>query len=307
MNGILNIDKPKDKTSFSVVALIKRLSGEKRVGHAGTLDPAATGVLPVCLGQGTRVIEFLMDTTKVYLAEIELGITTDTYDTTGKITQIGDHLSVSQEQLVSALTLYRGLIEQTPPMYSSVKHQGKPLYQLARAGITIERKSRPATIYDLELVDWQPPLFTIQVTCGKGTYIRSLAYDIGQTLGCGATLKSLVRLRYGTFDIKNAVSLPHLEDAFRHAYWQHLIYPVDTVLSHWPAMVVSDATGQAIRNGCPLPPGNSVEKLLNQEYCPPLSTASKTHCRAYDESGCFLGALRFNPERKQWQPEKVFL
>ena len=133
------------------------------MGHAGTLDPLATGVLPVCLGQGTRVIEFLVDTTKVYQAEIQLGVATDTYDATGKITQIGDHSGISQKQLESALTSYCGLIEQTPPMYSAVKYQGKPLYQLARAGIKVERKSRPTKIYNLQLIDWQPPIFTIEV------------------------------------------------------------------------------------------------------------------------------------------------
>jgi len=139
VDGILNINKPWGKTSFSMVAMVKRLTGERRVGHAGTLDPAATGVLPICLGQGTRVIEFLVDTTKVYRAEIELGIATDTYDADGKITQRGDPSGISQEQFESALSSFCGSIRQIPPMYSAVKYQGKPLYQLARAGITVER------------------------------------------------------------------------------------------------------------------------------------------------------------------------
>jgi len=303
MDGILNINKPKDITSFGVVAMVKRLSGEQRVGHAGTLDPAATGVLPVCLGQGTRVIEFLVDTTKAYRAEIELGVATDTYDASGKVTQMGDYSGISRGQLESALTSYCGLIHQTPPMYSAVKYQGKPLYQLARAGIKVERKSRTTKIYHLELIDWQPPILTTEVVCGKGTYIRSLAHDLGQTLGCGANLKSLVRLRCGLFDIEDAVSLPQLEDAFHYGYWQHFVYPIDTVLSHWPAMVVSDATGRAIRNGCPLSLENST--YLGQH--PPISTSGENRCRVYALDGCFLGVLRFNPERGQWQPEKVFL
>jgi len=302
MDGILNINKPKGMTSFSIVSIVRRLSGEKRVGHAGTLDPAATGVLPVCLGQGTRVTEFLVDATKAYRAEIELGVATDTYDASGKVIQTGDYSGISRGQLESALTSYRGLIEQTPPMYSAIKHQGQPLYKLARAGIKVERKSRLIEVYSLELIDWQPPIFTLEVVCGKGTYIRSLAHDLGQTLGCGANLKSLVRLRCGFFDIKDAVSLPQLEDAFQCGYWQHFVYPIDTVLTHWSAMVVSDAAGQAIRNGCPLP----LEDSAYLEQHPPLSTAEENCCRVYDLDGCFLGVLRFNSEKGRWQPEKIF-
>jgi len=303
MDGILNINKPKDRTSFSIVAIVKRLSGEQRVGHAGTLDPAATGVLPVCFGQGTRVVEFLVDTTKVYRAEIALGVATDTYDADGKVIQVADYSGISQYQLESALTSYCGLIEQTPPMYSAVKYQGRPLYQLARAGITVERKSRPTKIHKLELIEWQPPIFTIEVVCGKGTYIRSLAHDLGQTMGCGAHLKSLVRLRCGPFDIKDAISLPQLEDAFDYGYWRQFVYPIDTVLSHWSAIVVGDTDGQAIRNGRPLSLENNT--CLGQ-YLPELAP-EKTRCRAYALDGRFLGVLRFSAERGQWQPEKVFL
>ena len=185
MDGILNINKPCGKTSFSMVAMVKRLTGERRVGHAGTLDPIATGVLPICLGQGTRVIEFLVDATKTYRAEIELGVTTDTYDADGRIIQRGDPSGISQDHLEAALASFCGLIRQTPPMYSAVKYQGKPLYKLARAGITVERRSRLAKIHRLELVDWQPPVATIEVVCGKGTYIRSLAYDLGQAWVAG--------------------------------------------------------------------------------------------------------------------------
>ncbi len=298
MDGILNINKPWGKTSFSIVAMVKRLSGERRVGHAGTLDPTATGVLPVCLGQGTRIIEFLVDATKAYQAQIELGVTTDTYDASGKITQKQDPSRISQGQLESALTSFCGLTQQTPPMYSAVKYQGKRLYQLARAGIKVERESRPTKIYHLELIDWQPPIFTIEVVCGKGTYIRSLAHDLGQTLGCGANLKNLIRLRCGVFNIRDAVSVPQLEDAFRYGYWQHLIYPIDIVLLHWTAIVVSDDTERVIRNGSPL-------TLENYDSSAPPS--SENQCRAYNPDGRFLGVLRFNPERGQWQPKKVFL
>jgi len=276
--------------------MVKRLSGERRVGHAGTLDPEATGVLPVCLGEGTRVIEFLAEATKAYRAQIELGVATDTYDASGQITYQGDPSGISREQLRLALTSFCGLIRQTPPMYSAVKHHGKRLYELARAGIKVERKSRLAKIYHLELVDWQPPVATIEVACGKGTYIRSLAHDLGQALGCGANLKSLIRLRYGLFDVAGAVSLPQLEDAFRYGYWQRFVYPMDIVLLHWAAIVVNDDTGQLIRSGRSLDLKDDSGEL-----------ADYLHCRVYTLDGCFLGVLRFSPERRQWQPEKVFL
>ena len=201
--------------------------------------------------------------------------------------------AIDQDQLEAALTSFCGLIRQTPPMYSAVKYQGKPLYKLARAGIMVERKSRPVTIYRLELVAWQPPVATIEVVCSKGTYIRSLASDLGQVLGCGAYLKSLIRLRCGLFDIRDAVSVSQLEDAFRYGYWQNFVYPIDSVLLHWAAMVVSDDDGQDIRHGRPLSVGNE--------------PSSENRCRAYALDGRFLGVLRFNSGEGQWQPEKIFV
>ncbi|MFC1915164.1 tRNA pseudouridine(55) synthase TruB [Chloroflexota bacterium] len=309
MDGIININKPWGKTSFSVVALVKRLSGERRVGHAGTLDPMATGVLPVCLGQGTRIIEFLADATKTYRAQIELGTATDTHDASGKVTHKGDPSGISREQVELALASFRGLTQQTPPMYSAVKHQGQRLYKLARAGIEVERKSRPTKIYKLEILDWQPPVVTVDIECGKGTYIRSLAHDLGQLLGCGANLKSLIRLRYGPFDVKTAVSAPQLEDAFRYGYWQHFVHPIDIVLLHWKAIVVNDATEHIIRNGTPvaLETGNYSGTTSYLKQHPSEQSSTETHCRTYTLDGDFLGVLRFSPDRGQWQPEKVFL
>lgn len=293
-----------------MVAVVKRLTGERRVGHAGTLDPLAAGVLPVCLGRATRIIQFLMDSTKAYRAEIELGVATDTYDITGRVIQQGDPSGISQEQLASALSSFRGLIWQTPPPYSALKHQGKPLYKLARAGIAVEPKSRQVRIDSLAFLVWQPPLATIEVVCGKGTYIRSLAHDLGQALGCGACLKSLVRLKYGPFEMKDAVSPLHLEDAFRQGCWQRFLYPVDSVLLHWAAIVVDNAAEQSIRHGRSLLPANSEaeeEKGSCRGYPIPAASAEAERCRAYSLDGRFLGVLRFNAEKRQWHPEKVFI
>jgi tRNA pseudouridine55 synthase len=307
IDGILNIDKPPGKTSFSIVALIKRLSGERRVGHAGTLDPAATGVLPVCLGQGTRVVEFLMDTVKVYRAEVELGAATDTHDAGGQVIQRGDASGINLEHLRSALAPFSGFVNQTPPMYSAVKHQGTPLYKLARAGITVERKSRPVKIHDLKILDWQPPAVTLEVVCGKGTYIRSLAHDLGQVLGCGAFLKNLVRLRCGLFSVEEAVSVTRLEEAFKYGYWQQFLYPIDSVLMHWTAMVVNDDEGLNIINGRPVNSGESESGDTTGCFEPDIEVEfDGNRCRAYALDGHFLGVLRFNTGKRQWQPEKVF-
>jgi tRNA pseudouridine55 synthase len=295
MDGILNINKPAGKTSYTVVAMVKRLTGEKRVGHAGTLDPLATGVLPICLGQATRLVEYLVDTTKTYHAEIELGVSTDSYDMEGAVTQRGDASAVSLEQLEKALHAFRGVITQIPPMYSAVKHQGKPLYELARAGITVERKSRTAKIFSLEIKDWKNPLLTIAVTCGKGTYIRSLANDLGQALGCGATLKHLERSRCGIFDINESVTPEHFTEACQDGYWESLLYPMDSILSRWETVIVGEEKARAIRNGA------LISLAENKSL-----TVGSNYCRAYTWDGSLLGILHFDSEKKQWQPEKVF-
>jgi tRNA pseudouridine55 synthase len=296
MDGILNINKPAGKTSFGVVAMVKRLSGQRRVGHAGTLDPAATGVLPVCLGQATRVVEFLVPAAKTYRAEIELGIATDTFDASGKVTHRADPSSVDLNKFRSALASFRGPIPQTPPMYSAIKHGGQPLYRLARAGVSVERRSRTVTIHRLELVSWQPPLAVLEIECSKGTYIRSLAHDLGQTLGCGAHLKGLVRTRCGIFAIEDAVSFSRLEEAFHRGDWPRFLYPVDSVLQDFDSVVVDDAAVKAMKNG------QSIAVTDSQ-----AADTGGPYCRAYSHDGRFLGILRYLPDKGLWQPEKVFV
>ncbi|HEY91100.1 MAG TPA: tRNA pseudouridine(55) synthase TruB [Dehalococcoidia bacterium] len=302
MDGILNVNKPAGKTSFGVVAIIRRLSGERRVGHAGTLDPAATGVLPVCLGQATRVAEYLMDSTKKYRADIGLGITTDTYDAAGTVEKRSDISGITRAQLEEVLNSFRGKILQTPPMYSALKHRGKPLYELARNGITIERQQRQVEIYCLEILKWRPPVVTVDVVCSKGTYVRSLAHDIGQALGCGAIVQDLIRLKCGTFEIENAVSITELETAFREGYWQRFVYPMDHVLADWRAETVSDETAQAIRNGRPV----DLEQTPDRDAEQAPEPAERDLCRIYTSDGRLLSLVRFEPATRQWHPVKVF-
>jgi tRNA pseudouridine55 synthase len=296
MDGILNINKPAGKTSFGMVAMVKRLTGERRAGHAGTLDPEATGVLPVCLGKGTRIVEFMMEGHKVYRADIELGISTDTYDGEGKVTARGDAASITKDILEKALEGFRGDIRQVPPMYSALKLRGQPLYNLARAGTTVERESRPVTIYRLDLLDWQNPIVTLEIECSKGTYIRSLAHDLGEKLGCGAYMKTLVRTAYGIFSIENAVIPEALEEAVKRGDWGKYLHAIDSVLGHLPAVTVDAAGEEAIKTGNP--------PVIDANNMPP---AGKSYCRAYSADGRFLAILHFNTEENIWRPRKVFV
>lgn len=293
IDGILNLDKPRGATSFEVVAAVRRLSGERRVGHGGTLDPEATGVLPICLGQGTRLVEFLAEAGKTYRAEIELGISTDTYDATGKVTGRSDASALTQGEVEAAAASFSGLVEQTPPMYSAVKHRGVPLYRWARAGIELPRTARKVEFSRIQILEWQPPLLTLEVECSKGAYIRSLAHDLGEKLGCGAHLRNLVRLSSGPFSISDAVTISQIEDAFREGWWAKLLYPIDVVVLHLPAVTVGDDDERAIVNGRPLE--------LAQEDRP-----SEGLCRAYSHDRRFVAILRYDEVRGCWRPRKVF-
>ena len=301
MNGIAVIDKPTGMTSFAVVASMKRLSRERRVGHAGTLDPLASGVLPVCFGQATRVIEYLMESPKSYRAEVELGVTTDTGDAAGNVIERRDPSSVSHDTLVTTLERFCGRIEQIPPMFSALKHRGTPLYRLARAGLSVERQSRVAEVYGIELVAWDPPVATIEISCSRGTYVRTLAEDVGKCLGCGASLQNLRRLSYGPFDVHHSVTLSLLEEAFHQGSEGVFIHPLDVVLGHWPSVVADAELAGDIVHGRPVPAGR-IQPVIESAAL----AGSKNRLRAYTLDGRFFGVLRFNPVKNEWQPEKVF-
>jgi len=294
VDGILNVLKPAGKTSFAVVSLLRRWSGERRVGHAGTLDPDATGVLVVCLGQAVRVVEYLTGAGKTYQAEVELGVATDTYDAAGKVVGRSDPSSVTEEQVRRVLESFHGTIPQVPPMHSAIHHKGKRLYELARQGIEVDREPRQVEISRLELLAWQPPVVTIEVDCSGGTYIRSLAQDIGVALGCGAHLKRLVRLTSGPFHIYDAVPLTVLEAAFRGDDWQSYVHPMDEVLLDWSAAIL-DREGETL-----VCKGTDVELHFTGD-----SGSAGSHCRAYSADGCFLAVLTKTDEGL-WHPEKVF-
>ncbi len=289
MDGILNFNKPIGWTSHDAVARVRRLIREKRVGHAGTLDPLATGVLLVCIGQATRVAEYLMASDKVYLARIRLGITTDTYDSQGQVTGTRE-VQVNEPALQAVLAKFSGEIEQVPPMYSALKHQGKPLYKLARQGVEVERAARKVTIYGLFLRELALPEFAVEVHCSSGTYIRSLAHDIGQALGCGAHMTALERRASGAFSISQAVTAAKLEEAIIQENWQMLLHPIDTALQALPAVTLEPAMAQRVRHG--------------QKVNLPMPPASA--CRAYDGDGKLVALMVYQPEADSWRPDKVF-
>ena len=294
-DGIFNVDKPAGITSMEVVRQIKRLCSQRHVGHGGTLDPDATGVLPVCLGHATKLMQFLVDGDKEYVATIRLGVTTDTYDAQGQIVDEQDPSGVTQESLAIALTSLGGTIQQTPPMYSALKSQGRRLHQLARAGIQVERAPRTVKVMRLDLVYWEPPLATLSIQCSRGVYIRSLAHDLGQILGCGAHLAKLRRLQTGQLHVDQAVPLERLKEALQHDSWHSLLYPPDYLVLHLNAVLLNAAEEQQIRNGRAVPLSPRTHYAQHMEAC-----------RAYSTDGRFVAMVRFNTTLKLWQPFKVF-
>ena len=257
-NGFLNIDKPAGMTSHDVVARIRRGLRVKKVGHAGTLDPMATGVLIVCVGTATRLSEYVMQSTKRYRARVRLGVTTDTYDADGEILAQTDASHISREDVERVLAPFVGDIAQVPPMYSAIKQGGRKLYKMARAGETVERAPRAVSIHRLEVSEWALPEFTLDVTCSAGTYIRSLAYDLGAALGVGAHLAGLERTASGVFTLDNTVSLAELLAA---GDWRGLLVRPQEALD-WPIVQLNDADADHVKHGRTFPAPDVPEGTL---------------------------------------------
>lgn len=289
MDGILNLNKPCGWSSHDAVALVRRLIRQKRVGHAGTLDPLATGVLLICIGQATRVAEYLMASGKVYLARLRLGATTSTYDSAGEVTETRD-VQVSEAALQAALQQFLGETRQVPPMYSALKRGGQPLYKLARRGLEVERAARPIHIERIVLRQVQLPDVTIEVHCSSGTYIRSLAHDIGQALGCGAHLTALVRQASGAFRLDDALDPAALEAAVGAGRLADRLYPVDAALQALPAIQLDQDTARRVRQG----------QLV------PLTLPPAPASRAYDAQGALAAVLVYDAGTGAWRPDKVF-
>ncbi|MBC2578910.1 tRNA pseudouridine(55) synthase TruB [Clostridium sp. DJ247] len=256
MDGILNINKPTGITSFDVVRNIKFIAKTKKVGHTGTLDPEASGVLPICIGRATKLVDYIMSDAKVYRAELKLGVVTDTYDREGKIISTSD-VNLSKEDIEAVIKGFQGELDQIPPMYSALKVNGERLYSLARKGIEIERKPRKINIYHIEVLSIDLPYVVFQVKCSKGTYIRSLCYDIGNKLGCGGAMWNLQRVETGAFNISNAVDLETLNS---NNIGEYLI-PMDKALIEYPEIHIDKKYEKLILNGVSIKNSSIINNL----------------------------------------------
>lgn len=283
LHGFLNLAKPAGITSHDAVAQVRRLAGQKRVGHAGTLDPAATGVLPIALGQATRLVEYLADSRKGYYALIELGVTTETDDAEGRVIAQAPVPELDGVLLEATLQQFRGSIMQVPPIYSALHHRGQRLYDLARAGQAPELQPRPVLIDRLELRAWRSPVLEVEVACGKGTYIRALARDIGAALGCGAHLRQLVRTFVGGFRLEEATPLAEIQVG----RVGEVLLPSELAVDDWERVLVAAPEAAALRNGQSIQAAGSAQRA-----------------RAHDEAGVLVALLERATER--WQPIKVF-
>ena len=296
MQGIILLNKPKGITSFSAVARVRRLCGIKRVGHTGTLDPLAEGVLPILVGRATALSSYITDGDKAYTARVRLGITTDTEDITGTVLEEKE-VSISGEALENAVSSFKGKIMQVPPMYSAVKVNGKKLYELARAGKEVEREARKVTFHEIEILSIELPVVKIRVLCSKGTYIRTLCNDIGEKLGCYAAMKSLLRTRVGVFDIKEAITLEELEKYRDEGKLAEVILPPDRIFMHMPAVYAKTEFCKLLDNG------NTVYPNMLQK---PPYLKDGTEVRMYGGEK-FYGIFQYVAKDNRLKPVKMFL
>lgn len=294
MDGLINIYKEKGFTSHDVVAKMRGILRMKKIGHTGTLDPDATGVLPVCVGKGTRLCSLLENHDKTYRAVLLLGMETDTQDVTGQILA-EKPVCVTEEQVLEALPAFRGKIMQIPPMYSALKVNGKKLYEYAREGKVIEREARPVEIYELTVEKIELPRITMTVSCSKGTYIRTLCHDIGQALGCGGCMESLVRTRVGDFHLEQAITLKELEAKRDAGELDSCLVTVEQIFAGLPAVTTRKQYDVLIHNGNRVS-GNMLETVPQEKQV-----------RMYDSSGLFTGIYEWDPVKKDYKPLKMFL
>lgn len=294
IHGVLVIDKPAQMTSHDVVDRVRRLTGERRVGHTGTLDPMATGLLPVCVGQATRLAEYLTGETKSYRATVRLGEQTATDDADGPIIAVAPVPSLTSDQLEELLRSFRGAIAQLPPAYAAIKQDGRKLYELARAGLPVITPPRAVRIDRLEIEAWERPDLTLIVECSKGTYIRSLARDIGAALGCGGHITHLRRLRSGALTIDQAIPLAELSDRLATAGWAALAVPADRCLPDWPTLYLDATAAENWRQGrAVLGPGSSSGQV---------NSPHEQLARVYGPDGAFIGVARKRPVADEGRP-----
>lgn len=298
-HGIINVYKEAGFTSFDVVAKLRGILKQKKIGHTGTLDPDAVGVLPVCLGSGTKLCDFLTDKEKEYEASLRLGITTDTQDISGKILR-KKTVTITEAVLAEAIISFVGEYDQLPPMYSAIKVNGKRLYESARAGQEVERPMRRVEIKEIEIISIDMPEAVIRVRCSKGTYIRTLCHDIGEKLGCGAAMTYLKRTRSGDFTVEDAYTLKQLADLAAEDRIPEVIRNIDTIFAHLPKITIPEEYHKLLQNG------NQIPAHFIFRFPQSIITESGSEVRAYSHTGQFYGIFRFNKTKKNLQPIKMF-
>lgn len=301
INGIINVYKERGFTSFDVVAKLRGILHERKIGHTGTLDPDATGVLPVCIGNATKVCDLLTDKDKVYRAVMHLGIATDTQDMTGTVLadREKEAAQLSEKTVKNAIMQFVGDYDQIPPMYSALKVNGKKLCDLARAGVEVERKARPVTIFSIEIEQIHLPYVTMQVHCSKGTYIRTLCADIGEVLGTGACMESLVRTRVSVFTLEEAHTLTQIEQMRDDGTLESLILPVDRVFAGRPKCKVLPEAFRFLQNGNRLRDANFEKK-------PEGITEDADQILVYDPMDRFYAVYQYEKETQDYKVRKMF-
>ena len=298
MNGIINVYKEKGYTSHDVVAILRKIAGQKKIGHTGTLDPDATGVLPVCLGRATKVCDLLTDHDKTYETVLLLGKTTDTQDISGEILKEHPTDHLNEVEVAKVIENFKGTYDQIPPMYSALKVNGKKLYELAREGKTVERKSRKVIIYQIHIKKIQLPRVRMEVTCSKGTYIRTLCHDIGNWLGTGGCMEELTRTKVGRFELKDSLKLEELRDLAQNGRLEDALIPLDQMFSELQSVVPAEKYISKAYNG-----NDFFKNQLSEDgkFC------SGEKVRVYDAQGHFIGVYRYMEDRKMFHLVKMFL
>lgn len=294
MDGVIVIRKEKGFTSHDVVAKLRGILHMKKIGHTGTLDPDAEGVLPVALGKATRLVDMITDKEKTYEAVMRLGVVTDTQDMSGTVLSQTTELSVTEEELCTVVSSFVGDYMQVPPMYSALKVNGKKLYELAREGKTVERKPRPVHFYEIEILDISFPLVRFRVTCSKGTYIRTLCHDIGEKLGCGAAMESLLRTKVGRFTLDDAITLAQTEEAVQKGIIESKILGIEEILAEYPRVCCTKEGDRLLANGNPL-----VQALVDAQE-------KKGWIRMCSSEGSFSGVYQWDEKRNRYFPVKMF-
>lgn len=297
INGVIVIRKEQGFTSHDVVAKMRGICGQKKIGHTGTLDPAAIGVLPVCLGSGTKLCDMLADRDKEYVAELLLGVTTDTQDTTGTVLA-EQAVKVTEDEVRKVCESFVGDYNQIPPMYSALKVGGKKLYELAREGKCVERQARPVRILELEILQIELPVVKMRVVCSKGTYIRTLCDDIGRALGCGGAMKSLERTRVGAFTLENAVTLGKLQQLKDAGKLTGVVLPVDRIFDECPKLHVTEEFVRLLDNG---------NAILQEQTEENIKYDNGRWIRFYRMDESFAGVYAYDSGKGRYQPVKMFL